>query len=150
MFLIKERIRINQITIIEIEENLGISYKEEVSNSSLPIWYAKIRHKKLSELDEGDVIRLIRQDLYLQYVLPLALDLLRDDLFIGKQFDGELVKVLSRVPLNFWANHQDLKKEVNTLILSKKASSESHPWSVIEEKEEFLETLNLLIKHTTT
>jgi hypothetical protein len=51
-------------TLIEIEERLGIIYEDGVSNSSLPLWYGSIRHKKLSDLNEGDVIRLIRQDLY--------------------------------------------------------------------------------------
>lgn len=139
-----------QSTLIQIEEMMGVSYKKEDWNSSLSDWYAKIRHKRLCELDESDVIRLIRQDMYLQYVLPVALDLLRNNLFIGTQFDGELLKVLSRVPLNFWVNHQDLKKEVNTIIVSNKARSESHPWSSIEEKEVTLKTLNQLINITTS
>lgn len=139
---------IEHYTLVQIESLQGIIYHEDLGKNSLSRWYETIRVKKLSELTEDDVIRLARQNLYLSYIVPRAFKILRNNRFAGKQYDGELLVVLSRIFPDFWDNHGSLKEELLTLvhqIASEPTILNNHEWASTEDKRNFENTLNKII-----
>jgi hypothetical protein len=109
----------NVLTIEEIENLEGLIFDDsnENLNYSLPLWHKGIRKKKLSELTGGDLARLIRQDMYVKYIIPECIYRLNDDPILGEQYNGELLTALvTKIDKTFWEEHQEYKKEAKDFI----------------------------------
>jgi hypothetical protein len=144
------KIELKLCKIIDIETELGISYNTDSKESSLSLWYESIRDKYLSELTEKDVIRLIRQNLYLTYVLPIAFEFLMINPFEGEQLDGELITVISRIPNQFWNSNVTLKNEMLSLTLtthSDVAKIEKYVWISDADKTDYVSNLEKIINN---
>jgi len=74
-------------------------------HSALGDWYTSVRCTPISELGVDDLSRACRQELYLEYVVPVALNVLQHDINAGHQYDGELASVLTRLAQSFWKSH---------------------------------------------
>lgn len=74
--------------------------------SSLDAWYDKVRDVPISELETADICRACRQELFLEHLLPIAFQRLRNDSLAGSVYDGELAVSISRIPLAFWSNNK--------------------------------------------
>lgn len=98
--------------IVDIEAMLGVDGSKQDTRYGLPRWYLTIRGKRLCELSDGDVARLIRQDMYLDFVVPEAVARLRRDPLAGEMYEGEIVRVLARVEADYWLQHPDQKELV--------------------------------------
>lgn len=60
---------------------------------------------------------MIGQDIGLPYLVPLALDILRDNpLAEGDMYEGDLLFHVVRVPEQFWATHPELKEPLDKII----------------------------------
>lgn len=70
-----------------------IEYKPN-NRSSLDEWFTSILDKPINELSISDISRSIRQDVFLEYVLPRAEFFLKDDPFAG-DYDGQLLYDIS-------------------------------------------------------
>ncbi|PTX53648.1 hypothetical protein C8P63_1289 [Melghirimyces profundicolus] len=65
-----------ELSIADIEKLKGIRYevdKEELKYA-LPYWYDKVRNKKIKDLSDGDLARCIRQDIFLEYIIPVVIE----------------------------------------------------------------------------
>ena len=56
----------------------------------LPKWYRRVRNTRLKDLTVEDICRACRQEIYPEYVVPLALRLLHENPLTGEMYDGEL------------------------------------------------------------
>lgn len=63
--------------------------------SSLDGWFSGVLDIPIDELSVGDLARSIRQNLFLEHVLPKAEVYLRDDLLAGEHYEGELLYAIS-------------------------------------------------------
>jgi hypothetical protein len=100
------------LTIEEIENLEGLIFDDSDKdlNYSLPLWHKGIRQKRLSELTDGDLARLIRQDMYIKYIISECLQRLNVDPIIGDKYNGELLTALVKdIGDEFWKEHQDFK-----------------------------------------
>ena len=95
--------------IAEIEAMLGVDGSKQDTRYGLPRWYLTIRNKRVSELSDGDVARLIRQRMCLDFVIPEALVRLRHDPIAGDMCPGEILWALAGVEVDYWLQHRDLK-----------------------------------------
>jgi hypothetical protein len=107
---------IGNITILDIEKEAGIEGYEVDNESSLSIWYDSVRNKRINELTDGDIARMVRQNLYLKYAVKEAIKRLRKNPIIGELFDGELLAVISRLDNEFWKQNSELSKEAFELV----------------------------------
>ncbi len=123
-------------------------------NSSLSIWYNKILSKSLPELADGDVAKLIRQELHLNYVIDEAVSRLWENPVSGEKYDGELINSLNEIDDSFWLNHSDIKNKVAELIDAIKSSEIDFPddfeWLYDGAEEEYFETLEILLRKLST
>jgi hypothetical protein len=64
---------------------------------------------------------MIGQDFSLRYLIPLATEHLKENIFIeGDLYPGDLLKNVLSVDANFWRSNKHLWKEVNELIKSRR------------------------------
>ncbi len=99
------------ISIKEIEIEKGIVYDDKyINEGSLPKWYHSIREKNLSQLSDGDLARLIRQNMYLEYILYEAIKRLYKNPCSGEKYAGELIESMSKyIEASFWIKNKECK-----------------------------------------
>lgn len=105
------------LTFIDIEKKLGIDNENGVvdENSSLSMWYEETRSKQISKMSVFDLARCLRQNLYIDYIIPEVLDRLWKDPMLGHMASGELIELLSRIEKRFWSKNPELRNQVEKL-----------------------------------
>jgi hypothetical protein len=103
-------------TFSQCENEMGITMADNQFDSALGTWYSSVRDKKLSDFDDGDLSIACRQELYLDHVVPAAVERLRSDPLAGKKYEGELLVALQSVPTDFWASHACLAETVRAIV----------------------------------
>lgn len=134
------------LTIIQIEELLALPYDSAVEESALSSWYDSIRGKRLTELTDGDVARLLRQKMYLEFIVPEATRRLMMNPLAGELFDGEMLEKVSHIPASFWEREPELMKEARMLIQVLLGGEISNPVNELDEvdREEFFDNVQRL------
>jgi hypothetical protein len=80
-----------------------------------------LRKKKISELEPEDIRILIGQNIALETLIPLAITLLKENLFIEcDYYEGDLLKSVLTSERNYWVKHQDKKQLIITLFEANK------------------------------
>lgn len=102
--------------IKDLEEKQGILEVDLDSTYALPVWYSKVREKRISQLTNGDIARFIRQDLFLEYIIPEAIKRLREDPTIGDLYYGEVISSLYRVEQAFWIDNFNITSELLRIL----------------------------------
>lgn len=75
----------------------------------------------LDKFTVEDLRLMIGQGFSLQYLIPLAIEHLRTDIFVeGDFFPGDLLKNFLSVDSKFWAKNKQLWAEIDELIKDKK------------------------------
>jgi hypothetical protein len=75
----------------------------------------------LNQFTVEDLRLMIGQDFSLRYLIPLATEHLKENIFIeGDLYPGDLLKNVLSVDANFWRSNKHLWKEVNELIKSRR------------------------------
>lgn len=77
--------------------------------SSLDEWFSGILDISIDELEVGDVARAIRQDIFLECILPKAEVILQKDPLAGEDYDGQLISSIASL------NHSEIKSALPSL-----------------------------------
>jgi hypothetical protein len=74
----------------------------------------------LSAFSVEDLRLMIGQQLGLKYLIPLALDKLKDDLFIeADYFPGDLLKNVLNVDTSFWLQNKNVWNHLHSLLIGR-------------------------------
>jgi hypothetical protein len=77
----------------------------------------KLRKIQIEKLKLSDIRFLIRQKIGLKYLIPIALDVLRDNIFIDTDFyNGDLLQSILLVEKDFWEDNNKLKDDLDKLL----------------------------------
>lgn len=87
-----------------------------IGQSPLEVWYERVRDTPIRRLSDEDVCIACRQELNLEFVVPVAILRLQENPLTGESFDGELLVALAGVPRSFWNNHRMVAHELRSLI----------------------------------
>lgn len=69
----------------------------------------RLRHVPLKELAVEELGTLIGQEIGLPYLIPVAIDLLREDLWAGGyMYPGHLMKMVALVPASYWSKNPEM------------------------------------------
>lgn len=105
-------------------------------------WYNKLIDKSINEINIADVLRMLRQKVFIKLAMSKAIELLRENIFVGELYDGELLKKLSEFDAMFLASYaSDLK----SILKDSVEKCKLHTWGYDEEEEEFKEVVNLIL-----
>jgi hypothetical protein len=85
-------------------------------SSTLDEWYQSICDIPLDELPVGDIARSLRQRLFPDFVVPVAIGHLRENPLAGDLYDGELLVSLQNVGDDFWKRREELKSELAKVL----------------------------------
>ncbi|HEK1688668.1 TPA: hypothetical protein SMR42_005075 [Pseudomonas putida] len=112
------------MTFRELESLTQIGWLPEDSPSSLTEWYLLVRDTPLDHLGVGDVCRAIRQNLFVNELLPFAVILLHDDVLAGERYDGELLAALASVSTECWRGSTSAAKKAACALVDVKSLSQ--------------------------
>ena len=118
-------------------ENLENDYwGEPTYDSHLVKTCHSLRKKPIKDFEIEDLRIMIGQNIGLKFLIPLALDKLRENLLAeGDFYEGDLLKSVLTCTKDFWNNETELTKELEAII--------SDNQKVLEEREpDLLETFN--------
>ena len=101
-----------------IKEGLKPDLDPAPADGEFPLqeWFRAVYEKPLGEFSLHDVARACAQGLYVEYIVPLALDALGDDPLAGDLYDGDLMSSLSSVPADFWRTHELLRDSLLAIV----------------------------------
>lgn len=106
-------------------------------------WYNQLIDKQINEITVPDVIRMIRQEEFVDLAISKAVDFLKENVFIGEAYDGQIIEKISGVDIFFLTPYLDDFKNILKTALEKSAI---HEWSYDGEKEEFEEMVSSLLR----
>lgn len=89
------------------------------NSTSLESWFNSVIYKNITQITLSDVLRMIRQQLFLEIALEKAIELLKNNPFVGEYYSGELFEHLLKI------NPRLLKKfdrEIKKIIINIKAN----------------------------
>ena len=105
------------ITFRTVAQQSGIGIEEPFHlEYPLQAWFASVYDKPLDSLSEGDLARAIRQQLFLEYVVPICLQLLSKDPLAGEYYEGELLQALQSVPSKYWLQHVHMRQLLQGIV----------------------------------
>lgn len=89
-------------------------------NDALVKKVEEIRKKRLKDLTVEDLALLLRQQISLEFVVPLCLNKLNEDILIEMERSGlRLLSTLLKIEKDFWSANQDLYNQTADLMNGK-------------------------------
>ena len=102
-------------------ENLEKDFWGQSPKNSTPLVdkVHRLRTIQIEKLEPKDIRLLIGQKVGLRFLIPVALDILGDDLFIDTDFyNGDLLQNVMQVDNDFWVSNKELKQQLDNLLKS--------------------------------
>lgn len=76
-----------------------------------------LRKKQLQYFTTEDLRMMIGQEIGLYFLIPLAIEKLRDNLFAeGDMYEGDLLKNVLEIDTKFWVDNKNYWQQLNDLI----------------------------------
>ena len=114
--------------------------KAHNQQSSLEQWFERVIDIPLDELSVEDLCRAIRQDLYIDHLMPRVLEVMKDDPLAGDYYEGELIAALSTV------KEKDLKDQKDIFIKIQKIINNLSSTDVNDDLKKDILKINSIIK----
>lgn len=125
--------------IKEIYNCISIVSNEELY--PLQKWYNQLIEKTIDEFTVADVLRMIRQKEFTNLAMSKAINLLREDVFVGESYEGELFQKISEMDNSFLISYAD---DLKLIIKNALVKSEIRDWTYDGEEEEFKDMIDTL------
>ncbi len=101
-------------TLEELEE---VVEEKSSFESHLVVTCQALRQKRLCDFTQEDIRIMIGQQLSLPYLVPMALEILEDNIFErGNYYPGDLLKAVANIPKAFWKEHPPYKSDLTNCI----------------------------------
>jgi hypothetical protein len=105
-------------TLEQLEKDV---WEPDTYGSKLTSTIHRLRKKVLNDFTIEDLRITIGQQEGLPYLVPLAIEVLKEDLFAeGDLYEGDLLKAVLTVDGKFWRENREYWETVHFLIKSKK------------------------------
>ncbi|HFQ7884631.1 MULTISPECIES: contact-dependent growth inhibition system immunity protein [Enterobacteriaceae] len=89
---------------------------DSVQKSSLEQWFERVIDIPIEELSVEDLCRAIRQNLFIDQLMPRVLQVLEEDPLAGEYYDGELIAALATVKVEDLKGHMDCFEQAKMII----------------------------------
>ena len=114
------------ITFRKLIGNINVT-KEPDQQSPLELWFERIIDVPLEELSVEDLCRAVRQELFIDQLMPRVLEVLTEEPLAGEYYDGELIAALSTIKGN------DLKDQKGTFAQIKQLINQISPSDINDD-----------------
>src|SRR6185437_16227421 len=100
-----------------LNQLLGALAKDATDSSALATTCLALYEKPLKDFTVEDLRVMIGQNIGLEFLIPLAVELLRENPFVkGDYYPGDLLSVTMQVEPGFWQTHEDLYWNVAEIV----------------------------------
>lgn len=100
-----------------LNQLLGALPSDTADSSALATTCLTLYEKPLKDFTVENLRVMIGQSIGLEFLIPLAVELLRENPFVGGDYyPGDLLSVVIQVEPNFWETHQDLYWSVSEIV----------------------------------
>lgn len=104
-------------------------------------WHNLLIEKTVDEITVADVARMLRQNELVDLALSKAIDFLKQDLFAGELYEGELLENLSEVDA---ARLMHVADDLKIIVKNAAEKQLTHEWLYDGEEDEFQEIVDAL------
>jgi hypothetical protein len=84
--------------------------------SALEQWYRSVQDQPIADLSDRDLCRAVRQDVHLQFVVPIAIERVASNPLLGELYDGEMLNALAGLPAEWWSHFRGKAFELRRAI----------------------------------
>ena len=113
--------------------------KEPDRQSPLELWFERIIDVPLEELSVEDLCRAVRQELFIDQLMPRVLEVLTEEPLAGEYYDGELIAALSTI------KEKDLKDQKGTFIQIRQLINQLSPTDINDDLRKDILKINQII-----
>lgn len=100
-----------------LQELDGDDWGEPEYNSYLVKEGHRLRKVPVKDFTNEDLRLMISQEFYLEFLVPIALERLVENEFVGERYTGDLLCTMLNLERKFWKEHVDLHWEFNSIII---------------------------------
>ena len=131
----------------KIKDILGCSYIESGTELyPLQKWYNQLINKKVSEIEVSDVLRMIRQNEFIDIAIPKAVRFLKENPFAGEMYEGELLEKMSKLERSAFKQYtQEIREVLRVALINNK----TYEWMDEEERKDFEEVIGDFLNKVT-
>ncbi|SCP99923.1 contact-dependent growth inhibition system immunity protein [Anaerobium acetethylicum] len=131
----------------KIKDIWGCSYIEsEVELYPLQKWYNQLIDKKVSEIEVSDVLRMIRQNEFIDIAIQRAVKFLKENPFAGEMYEGELLEKMSTLERGALKQYiQELREVLGVALIKNK----TYEWLDEEERKDFEKVIGYFLDKIT-
>ena len=104
-------------------------------------WHNQLIDKRIDEITVADVLRMMRQKELIDLAISKAIDFLKENVFMGELYDGQILEQISELDSSLLTPYYDDMKYILKVALEK---ATIHEWSYDGEKDEFIEIVRSL------
>lgn len=105
-------------------------------------WHNQLIDKRIDEITVADVLRMMRQKELIDLAISKAIDFLKENVFMGELYDGQILEQISELDISLLTPYCDDMKYILRVALEK---ATIHEWSYDGEKDEFIEIVRSLL-----
>lgn len=109
-------------------------------------WYNQLIDKTIHEITVADVLKMIRQKQFINLAMAKAIEFLKENVFVGELYDGEIFEKISELDSSFLVFYAD---DLKNIIKSALEKSVIHNWSYDGEEDEFKDIVNVMARKLT-
>ena len=102
-------------------------------------WYNQVIEKTISEITIADVLRMMRQNEFVELAISRAIDYLKDNPFAGELYEGELLEKVSMFDINQIRDYSD---EIRNILEIALKENEVYEWLNEDERMAFKKIVN--------
>lgn len=102
-------------------------------------WYNQLIDKRISEIEISDILRMIRQNEFVDIAVSKSINYLKENPFVGDMYEGELLEKLSGINIDSLKDYID---EIKDILSKALICNENYEWLDDEERKEFAEVIS--------
>lgn len=106
------------LTFRQLELSIGREAIAQCGTSPLETWYETVRDKPIASFSQEDLCKACRQQIFLETIIPIAMEVLRKEPLAGEMFEGELIVAMSNISKYYWLTHRSTATELAAIAKS--------------------------------
>ena len=96
----------------------GVDADASAPKTALTDWFERMLDSPFERFSVEDLARSCRQNICPEQIVPIALQVLQNNILAGELYEGELLLSLIHIPDSFWKNHKRLCLSIVSLVAS--------------------------------
>lgn len=112
----------------------------------LEVWFHSLLKKRIGELNVNDICIMLRQGILIEEIaLDKAIEFIKKDPLAGNIFDGEILEMINRVPLEKYIHKEDFVRDLASILMDIKDNLTRFEWICEDDMKSYGSILNNML-----